>query len=130
MTKPFGVGELFARVRAALRHAVRGHAAPNALLKLQAAEVNLHARTATFQGKPVHLTALELKLLQCLARHAGLVVTQRALLTEVWGPAHATDSHYLRIYMKQLRDKLEVTPSRPRHLITEIGVGYRLLPEE
>jgi len=78
----------------------------------------------------VHLTRIEFRLLATLARHLGMVVTHRQLLTEVWGPTHVNDTHYLRIYMKQLRDKLEADPVRPQHLITETGVGYRLLADE
>jgi two-component system KDP operon response regulator KdpE len=78
----------------------------------------------------VHLTRIEFRLLATLARHLGMVVTHRQLLTEVWGPTHVNDTHYLRIYMKQLREKLEADPVRPRHLITETGVGYRLLADD
>lgn len=126
VTKPFAIGELLARVRAALRGAVRPAAGSNAL-KLGAAAINLDSRTATRDGKPVHLTPTEYRFLTCLARKPGAVVTQRQLLTEVWGPSHASDTHYLRIYAKQLRDKLETDPLQPRHLITETGVGYRLV---
>ena len=129
VTKPFGIGELLARVRAALRHVVRVRAG-NALLKLGTAIVDLDARTATRDGIDVRMTPLEFRLLTVLAKHVGMVVTHRQLLTEVWGPTHATDTHYLRIYMKQLRDKFEVDPIRPRHFVTETGVGYRLLVDE
>jgi len=125
ITKPFGVGELLARVRAALRHATRSPS--GTALVLGKARVDLEKRQATRDGKEVHLTPIEFKLLACLAKHLGMVVTHRQLLREVWGPSHAEDTHYLRIYMKQLRDKLEVDPVRPRHLITETGIGYRLL---
>ena len=81
-------------------------------------------------GKEVHLTPVEFRLLTTLAKHLGMVVTHRQLLTEVWGPTHARDTHYLRIYMKQLRSKLEVDPGRPRHLLTETGLGYRLVSDE
>ncbi len=129
VTKPFGVGELLARVRVALRHRART-AGGGSVVRMGAAEVDLARRVATREGRPVHLTPIEFRLLECLARHAGLVVTHRALLTEVWGPTHASDTHYLRIYLKQLRDKLEDDPVRPRHLLTETGVGYRLVPDE
>ena len=89
--------------------------------------IDLHKRTATRDGRDVKLTPIEFRLLAALARHLGLVVTHRQLLREVWGPSHEQDTHYLRIYMKQLRDKLEADPVRPRHLRTEIGVGYRLV---
>jgi two-component system KDP operon response regulator KdpE len=78
----------------------------------------------------IHLTPIEFRLLTCLAKHLGMVVTQRQLLSEVWGPTHVRDTHYLRIYLKQLRDKFETDPVRPRHFITETGVGYRLEAEE
>ena len=81
-------------------------------------------------GVEVHLTALEFRLLACLAKHLGMVVTHRQLLLEVWGPSHVEHTHYLRIYMKQLREKLEADPVQPRHLLTETGVGYRLLADE
>ena len=76
------------------------------------------------------MTAIEFRLLACLAKHLGMVVTHRQLLQEVWGPTHAEDTHYLRVYMKQLRDKLEPDPVRPRYLLTETGLGYRLLADE
>jgi two-component system KDP operon response regulator KdpE len=126
VTKPFGIGELVARIRVALRHAVRTQAG-GLVLRFDNALVNLERRTATRDGEPLHLTPIEFRLLAALARHLGMVVTHRQLLTEVWGPSHAGDTHYLRIYVKQLRDKLERDPLRPRHVITEIGVGYRLV---
>jgi len=125
ITKPFGVGELLARVRVALRHATRSPA--GTVLTFGTAKIDLEKRQATRDGKEVHLTPIEFKLLARLAKHLGMVVTHRQLLREVWGPSHAEDTHYLRIYMKQLRDKLEMDPVRPRHLITETGIGYRLL---
>jgi two-component system, OmpR family, KDP operon response regulator KdpE len=129
VTKPFSVGELLARVRVALRHAVRP-ASGGSILRFDDAQVDLERRTAVRGGKEVHLTPIEFRLLACLAKHLGLVATHRALLTEVWGPTHAADTHYLRVYMNQLRDKLEVDPVRPRHLLTETGVGYRLVPSD
>ena len=129
ITKPFGVGELLARVRVALRH-LRRSAKGSPVLIFENAKVDLEKRLALRGNEPVHLTAIEFKLLACLAKHLGLVVTHRQLLTEVWGPTHAEDTHYLRVYLKQLREKLEADPSRPRHLLTEIGIGYRLLAEE
>jgi two-component system KDP operon response regulator KdpE len=129
VTKPFGIGELLARVRAALRHAVR---APSGAVTLRFGEtvVDLERRTAIRDGAAVHLTPIEFRLLGELARQRGMVVTHRRLLTAVWGPTHATDTHYLRIYMKQLREKLEADPVQPRHLLTETGVGYRLAAED
>jgi len=128
VTKPFGVGELFARIRAALRHVVRRNEG-GSVLTFEDAVVDLEKRRATRGGAEIHLTPLEFRLLAFLARHLDLVVTQRQLLAEVWGPSHVGDTHYLRIYMKQLRDKLERDPVRPRHLLTETGVGYRLVCE-
>jgi len=129
VTKPFGVGELLARVRAALRHAVRAGSG-GTVLELEAATVDLERRRATRDGGEIRLTPIEYRLLACLAKHAGMVVTQRHLLAEVWGPTHVEDTHYLRIYMKQLREKLERDPVQPRHLITETGVGYRLMLDD
>lgn len=128
VTKPFGVGELLARVRAALRHAVRMGSGEKTLI-LEDAVVDLEARKATRAGREIHLTPIEFRIIGCLAKHLGMVVTHRQLLSEVWGPTHVTDTHYLRIYMKQLRDKLEIDPVRPRHFVTETGVGYRLTDE-
>jgi two-component system KDP operon response regulator KdpE len=125
VTKPFGVGELLARVRAALRHAVRAGSGEN-VLTMENATIDLDKRHATRNGEVIHLTPIEFRLVAHLAKHLGMVVTHRQLLTEVWGPTHATSTHYLRIYMKQLRDKLEKDPIRPRHFLTETGVGYRL----
>jgi two-component system KDP operon response regulator KdpE len=126
VTKPFGIGELLARIKVALRHAVRPQAAGQPL-RFGEVTVDLERRTATRGAQPLHFTPIEFRLLAVLARHLGLVVTHRELLTEVWGPSHAGDTHYLRIYVKQLREKLERDPTRPDHLVTEIGVGYRLL---
>jgi len=128
VTKPFGIGELLARLRAALRHAARPATGGGALI-LESARIDLEKRTATRDGTPVHLTPIEFKLIACLAKQLGMVVTHRQLLTEVWGPTHVEHTHYLRIYMKQLREKLEKDPVQPKHLITETGVGYRLVAE-
>ncbi len=130
VTKPFGVGELLARVRVALRHAARTAGSGATRLRFGEVEADLERRRVTRGGSEVHLTPIEFRLLACLAQHLGLVVTHRQLLKEVWGPSHVEHTHYLRIYMKQLREKLEADPLRPRHLLTEIGVGYRLLGEE
>ncbi|HEV2219753.1 MAG TPA: response regulator [Casimicrobiaceae bacterium] len=129
VTKPFGIGELLARVRAALRGAVRP-ASGSATLHFGSAVVDLERRTAARDGQEIRLTPIGFRLLAALAKHLGMVVTHRQLLTEVWGPTHAADTHYLRIYMKQLRDKLEVDPVRPRHLLTETGIGYRMVVDE
>jgi two-component system KDP operon response regulator KdpE len=128
ITKPFGVGELLARVRAALRHAVRSPTAQP--LSLGEASIDLEKRRAWRGGQEVRLTPIEFRLLACLAKHLDMVVTQRHLLAEVWGPTHVEDTHYLRVYMKQLRDKLEADPVRPKYLQTETGVGYRLVADE
>ena len=129
ITKPFGVGELLARVRVALRHLNRTDKGKSALA-LGTASVDLEKRRASRDGADVRLTPIEFRLLGCLAQHLGMVVTHRQLLTEVWGPSHAAHTHYLRIYLKQLRDKLEADPVRPKYLITETGVGYRLLADD
>jgi two-component system KDP operon response regulator KdpE len=129
VTKPFAIGELLARVRAALRQAVRPPGGKLAL-RMGGTVVDLDARTARRGDEDVRLTPVEFKLLAALARRAGTVATHRLLLTEVWGPSHERDTHYLRVYMKQLRDKLEDDPERPRYLLTETGVGYRLVADE
>ncbi|MFA5915194.1 MAG: response regulator [Burkholderiales bacterium] len=130
VTKPFGVGELTARIRVALRHAAHGATQETAgTLRFVDIEVDLERRLVHADGRNVHLTPIEFRLLGCLARHAGMVLTHRHLLREVWGPSHVEQSHYLRIYMKQLRHKLEPDPARPRFLLTETGVGYRLAGE-
>ncbi|MEO5693141.1 MAG: response regulator [Usitatibacter sp.] len=126
VTKPFAVGELLARVRVALRHSVRS-ASGERVLMLGLTRIDLEARLATRDGDDVRLTPIEFRLLAALARHLGLVATHRQLLTAVWGPSHAEDTHYLRIYMKQLRDKLEIDPVQPQYLLTETGIGYRLV---
>ncbi len=129
VTKPFGVGELLARVRVALRHASRP-ATGREILQLGDSRIDFEKRLASRSGTEVHLTPIEFRLLATLAKHLGMVVTQRQLLREVWGPTHEAHTHYLRIYMKQLRDKLEADPVRPKHLLTETGVGYRLVADE
>jgi two-component system KDP operon response regulator KdpE len=131
VTKPFGVGELAARIRVALRHAARGaQQDPAGTLRFGDIEVDLERRLVRAEGRDIHLTPIEFRLLGCLARHAGMVLTHRHLLREVWGPSYVDQSHYLRIYMKQLRHKLEPDPARPRFLLTETGVGYRLAGEQ
>jgi two-component system KDP operon response regulator KdpE len=129
VTKPFGVGELLARVRAALRHAVRVPSGTTSL-RLGDTSIDLERRSATRDGREIRLTPIEFRLLAVLAKHLGMVVTHRQLLGEVWGPTHERDTHYLRIYMKQLRDKLEHDPVQPQYLRTETGVGYRLLADD
>jgi len=127
LSKPFGVGELMARVRVAQRR--RQSTAPgDSRFAFGEIEVDLAARLVTRAGNPVHLTPTEYRLLTELIANAGKVLTHRQLLKTVWGPSHADDSHYLRVYMGNLRNKLEAEPARPRHLITETAVGYRLVP--
>jgi two-component system, OmpR family, KDP operon response regulator KdpE len=133
LTKPFGVGELLARLRVALRHhrqAQDAHGRESPLFSVGEINVDLAARRV-FKGKAeVHLTPIEYKLLTTLARHAGKVLTHQFLLKEVWGPPYVEQSHYLRIFMTNLRRKLENDPTRPKYLITEQGVGYRLIDED
>lgn len=124
LTKPFGSGELLARIRAALRRTTL--TAQGSVYSLDGLSVDLAHRRITVDEREVHLTPIEYRLLSVLARHAGKVLTHRFLLKEVWGPSHVESAHYLRIYMGQLRHKLEKDPARPRFLLTETGVGYRL----
>lgn len=127
LTKPFGVEELLARIRVALRHARQSGGGPAEPVVVSGPlRIDLARREVTLDGRPVHLTPIEYRLLAALARHAGLVLTHRQLLREVWGLAHAERTHYLRVYMAQLRRKIEADPARPRLLSTEPGVGYRL----
>jgi two-component system KDP operon response regulator KdpE len=128
VTKPFTVGELQARIRSALRRAAQP-ADAGERLRLGAVQVDLARRVATGPQGEIHFTPIEYRLLAALARHRGAVATQRQLLREVWGPDHVDQPHYLRVYMKQLRAKIEPDPAQPRHLLTEIGIGYRLLAE-
>jgi two-component system KDP operon response regulator KdpE len=125
VTKPFGSRELLARVRAALRRAVRT-AGPPEPLQIGRLTVDLSQRQATGADGPVHLTPLEYRVLECLVRARGLIVTRDRLVGEVWGPGRVGDTRNLRVYVKQLRQKLEPDPERPRILVTEAGVGYRL----
>jgi two-component system KDP operon response regulator KdpE len=127
VTKPFATGELLARLRVAQRHAQAGRQAT--VFRSGALEVDLAARSVKLQGKEVRLTATEYSLLRLFAQHAGKVLTHRQILREVWGPTCVEHTHYLRVYIAHLREKLEVEPSRPRLLITEPGVGYRLMDE-
>lgn len=128
--KPFATGELMARIRVALRHAVnRATEGDGAVVAAGDLKIDLIRREVHRKGEMVHLTPLEYKLLAALVKHAGLVLTHRQLLKEVWGPGHSEESHYLRLFMHQLRQKLEDDPVRPSHLITEAGIGYRFRME-
>jgi two-component system, OmpR family, KDP operon response regulator KdpE len=127
VSKPFGVGELLARMRAALRHAaIASQQRVEPIFTLGALQVDLMRRRVMVGGSEVHLTPIEYKLLTTLVRHAGNVLTHRQLLKEVWGPSYEDQAHYLRVFMLQLRRKLEADPARPLYLRTEPGVGYRL----
>lgn len=126
LTKPFGTDELLARLRVALRHAARVAAPAEPVFSVGELRVDLAARRVFVGSSEVHLTPTEYKLLTVLVRHAGKVVTQRQILKEVWGPNAVEHTHYLRVYMAQLRHKIEQDPTRPHHLQTEVGVGYRL----
>lgn len=127
LTKPFGVGELLARVRATQRRLRQPHANEHGLVQFGDVEVNLSARSVSKARQVVHLTPIEFRLLTVLISNAGRVVTSPQLLREVWGPTHAESSHYLRVYMGHLRQKLEDDPAQPRYLLTETAVGYRLV---
>jgi two-component system KDP operon response regulator KdpE len=130
VAKPFSAGELLARIRVALRHtAGASHEGSEATFKVGELEVDLLRRHVSVRGGEVKLTPIEYKLLTTLVRHAGKVVTHQQLLREVWGPSHDDQSHYVRVYMAHLRHKLEAEPARPRYLLTEPGVGYRLVVE-
>jgi two-component system KDP operon response regulator KdpE len=127
LTKPFGSSELLARIRAHLRKHGGRIADPAAQLRFGKIAVDFGLRRVTRDGDPVHLTPIEYRLLLTLVRNPGRVLTHAQLLREVWGPGHAERSHYLRIYMGHLRQKLEDDPARPAHIVTETGVGYRFM---
>jgi two-component system KDP operon response regulator KdpE len=130
LSKPFGVGELLARLRVALRHAARRDGDPlDSTFAVPDFQVDLGRRRVVAHDVEVHLTPIEYRLLATLVRHAGKVVTQRQLLQDVWGPNATEQAHYLRVYMAHLRRKLEKDPAQPRWLLTEPGIGYRLLAE-
>lgn len=123
--KPFGIGELTARIRTALRHRGRRDAIPT-VFEVEGLTIDPIKRLVLRDGETVHLTPKEYDLLLLLARHAGRVVTHRTLLTTIWGSAHGDDLHYLRVFIGQLRQKIERDPTEPRIVTTEPGVGYRL----
>jgi len=126
LTKPFGLGELLARIRVALRHAQAGAQDKGGEFCVANLKVDLALRRVHVDGKEVHLTPIEYRLIAVLVKYAGRVLTHRQLLKEVWGPGYVERSHYLRVHMASLRHKLEADPARPRFLLTEAGVGYRL----
>jgi two-component system KDP operon response regulator KdpE len=127
VTKPFGIDELLARMRVVLRHAARTSAETGeSVFAAGVLRVDLQKRQVFVSEKEVHLTPIEYKLLTVLVGSAGKVMTHRQLLKEVWGPLHVDEPQYLRVYMRQLRNKLEANPAHPRYLVTELGVGYRL----
>jgi two-component system KDP operon response regulator KdpE len=127
ITKPFGMAELLARTRANLRRMRAGRAAPDSTFRFGDVEVDLAARIVRKAGAEVHLTPIEYRLLGVLIANAGRVLTHPYLLREVWGPSHSQSTHYLRVFMGNLRQKLEDDSAQPRHIVTETGVGYRLL---
>lgn len=129
LIKPFSVGELMARVRAALRRHASSTASPSILVSFGECEVDLVRRSVRRAGQHVHLTPVEYKLLAALVSRDAQVLTHRQLLREVWGPGHVDHSHYLRIYMGHLRRKLELDPAQPAHFLTETGVGYRFIAQ-
>jgi two-component system KDP operon response regulator KdpE len=129
LTKPFSTEELLARVRVALRHASRTEGSNSSLIELPNLKIDLSARKVLVQDKEIHLTPIEFKLLTSLVRHPGKVLTHQQLLKEVWGPGHMGETHYLRVFMTNLRRKLEADPARPQYLLTVQGVGYRFAGE-
>jgi two-component system KDP operon response regulator KdpE len=131
LTKPFGIEELLARIRVALRHAAQAQTqSKSTVIHAGGLEINLAEHTVKRHGEEIKLTATEFKLLAYLAAHADRVLTHQAILSQVWDPADADHVEYLRVYMRQLRKKLETDPDQPQFLITEPGVGYRLLADE
>jgi two-component system KDP operon response regulator KdpE len=128
VTKPFSAGELLARVRAGLRRGVRG-GGETTKIRIGEVDIDFERREARGQGGPVHLTPLEFRLLESFVRHAGMIVRQAQLLREVWGPVRDADARALRVCMKNLREKLEPDPRRPRYFLTEVGLGYRFRPD-
>lgn len=129
LTKPFSIAELLARIRVALRHRGTALAAASTMHHVGGLRVDLATRLVERDGQALHLTPTEFKLLSRLVRSAGRVVTHRQLLGDVWGPEFTDHTHYLRLYMGQLRAKIEADPAEPRHLLTDTGVGYRLAAE-
>jgi two-component system, OmpR family, KDP operon response regulator KdpE len=131
LTKPFGVGELLARVRASSRRRLQAGAdeGPGSTFEFGDVKVDLSLRTVHKGGAAIHLTPIEYRLLGLLIANAGKVLTHRQILREVWGPAHSEDGHYVRVYMGHLRQKLEHDPAQPKHILTETAIGYRLVQD-
>jgi two-component system KDP operon response regulator KdpE len=129
LTKPFGIGELLARVRVALRRPARATGDEAPVITVGPLEIDLGAHQVRVNNEPVHLTPIEFRLLAALSLNAGKVLTHRQLLTEAWGPDRLDETHSLRVYMARLRDKLEADSTCPRYILTEPGVGYRLASE-
>ncbi|MFE3024224.1 response regulator [Nocardia tengchongensis] len=125
VTKPFGMDELLARLRAAVRRSATTADTAEPVIETASFTIDLAAKKVTRHGRDVHLTPTEWGVLEMLVRHQGKLVGRRELLREVWGPSYATETHYLRVYLAQLRRKLEDDPSQPKHLLTEAGMGYR-----
>jgi len=130
LTKPFGVDELLARIRVALRHLARPASGSGAVFKTGDLEVDLERRSVRVVGSEVHLTPTEYELMKAFVSHPNRVLTDRMLLQQVWGPAYGSEAHYLHVYVARLRKKIERDSQAPRYLVTEPGVGYRLLAEE
>lgn len=130
LTKPFGVDELLARIRVALRHVARPPSGAAAVFRTGELEIDFERRRVTVEGREVRLTPTEYELLKVLVQHPNKVLTDRMLLQQVWGPAYGAEAHYLHVYVARLRKKLEPDPQQPRYILTEPGVGYRLLAPE
>jgi len=130
LIKPFGVEELLARIRVALRHALRQAAPSGGVLRCGDLEVDLERRKVRVAGEEVHLTPTEYELLKAFVSHPDRVLTDRTLLQAVWGPEYGSEAHYLHVYVARLRKKIETDPQRPRYLLTDPGVGYRFVSEE
>ncbi len=126
VTKPFGMDEFLARLRAAVRRNTTTSEVDQPVLETASFTVDLAAKKVTKHGAEVHLTPTEWGMLEMLVRNRGKLIGREALLKEVWGPTYATETHYLRVYLAQLRRKLEDDPSHPKHLLTEAGMGYRI----
>jgi two-component system KDP operon response regulator KdpE len=130
LTKPFGVDELLARVRVSLRHAARPVSGSEAVFRVGELEIDFEGRRVKLAGADLHLTPTEFELLKAFAAHPDKVLTDRMLLQAVWGPQYGDEAHYLHVYIARLRKKIEPDPQSPRYLLTEPGVGYRLVTSE